>query len=152
MQEFVILYRQIFHSGMCGPRYLSRDAIFAAINAADRCNASGSKDTIAFHHAWNRRRAWLLYKLPQKAGKDLSLFLLAPAAYLCRTEAADDRDRLCGLAGLSIENHSLDINYSWSVDEVYLYLAKSFITQHKSLDIMRFTSLFITISGCSLPS
>ena len=108
---------------MCGPRYLSSDAIFAAINVADRCSASGFKDTIGFHHVWKRRRAWPLYKLPQKPGKDLSLSLLALAAYLCSTEATDDRDRLYGLTVLSTENHDLDINYSWSVDEVYLHLA-----------------------------
>ena len=106
---------------------------------------------MAFHHAFNRRRVWKFYKSMQK-GSDLSISLLAVAAYLCSHDATDDRDRLYGLTGLSTENHTLDINYSWSVDEVYLRFAQSFITQHKSLDIINFASLFVATPGSSLPS
>jgi hypothetical protein len=149
IQEFVIPSDVTF---WCGLRHLSRDTIVSALIIADRCNAPGFKDKTAFHHAWNRRRAWLLYKFAQKPGKDLSLPLLALAAYFCSNEATDDRDRLYGLTGLSIENHGLDFNYPWGVDEAYLRFAQSFIAQHKSLDIMSFASLFIATPGSSLPS
>ncbi len=133
-------------------RNISRTAVCAALRIADRCNFAGFKDTIAFHNAWNRRRAWLLYKIVHKPGKDLSLSLLALAAYFSSNEATYDQDRLYGLNALSTEHHALDINYSWSVDEVYLRFTQSFITQHKSLDIISFASLYSTTPGSSLPS
>ena len=149
IQEFVIPSRISF---WCGPRYISIDRIFGALTVVDRCNLPGFKDTIAFRHVWNRRRVWVLYKLVNKSGEDQTLSLLALAAYFCMNEATDDRDRLYGLTGLSTENHALNINYSWSVDEVYLRFAQSFIAQHLSLDIISFASLFVTTSGSSLPS
>ncbi|KAF1850140.1 uncharacterized protein K460DRAFT_422571 [Cucurbitaria berberidis CBS 394.84] len=145
IQEFVIPSAITF---WCGPRHISIDAIYAALTEADICSSNRFKGTIAFHHAWNRIRAWLLYKFVPRPG----LSLLALAAYFCINEATDDRDRLYGLTGLSTEDHALDIDYSCSVDEVYLRFAQSFITQHKSLDIISFASLFIATPGSSLPS
>ena len=149
-QEFVIPSSAAF---WCGPRQISGEAIFAALTVVNRCDTTGFKDTIAFHHAWNLRRAWLLYKSMQhKPRENYTLSLLALATYFCNNEATDDRDRLYGLTGLCTENHALDITYSQSVDEVYLRFAKSFITQHKSLDIVIFASLFNAAPGSSLPS
>ncbi|KAK5740833.1 hypothetical protein LTR17_004423 [Elasticomyces elasticus] len=136
----------------CGPRRLTRDDIFDALNTADRCKAPDFKDTIAFHHAWGRRRAWLLYDSVRGFEDRLNLSLVALAAYFCSNEATDDRDRVYGLFGLSSNNHGLEVSYSWSVDEVYLRFAQSFITQHKSLDIISFASLFVATPGSSLPS
>lgn len=149
IQEFIISSSISF---LCGTRNVSRTAVCAALWLADRCNCAGFKDTIAFHHAWNRRRAWLLQKITSKPGKDLALTLVALVAYFCANEATDDRDRLYGLYGLSTENHGLEINYHWHTDEVYLHFAQSFITQHKSLDILSFASLFSAAPGSSLPS
>lgn len=149
VQEFVISSSISF---WCGMRDISRTAVCTALWIADRCSSTGFKDTIAFHHAWSRRRAWRLYKNAHKTGKDLSLSLLALAAYFCTNEATHDQDRLYGLHALCTEHHALDINYSWSVDEVYLRFTQSFITQHQSLDIICFGSLFSTTPGSSLPS
>lgn len=149
VQEFVIPSSVSF---LCGTRTISRTAVCAALWVADRCNTTGFKDTIAFHYAWNRRRAWLLQKIVSKPGKGLGLTLLALVAYFCSNEATDDRDRLYGLAALSTENHGLEMNYHWHVDEVYLRFAQSFIEHHKSLDILSFASLFSTTPASSLPS
>ncbi len=145
IQEFVLPSTVSF---WCGPRHISREAIFDALIIADRDNSTGFKDTIAFHHAWNRRRAWLL----QQSVHNAHLSLLALAASLCSNEAKDDRDRLYGLIGLAAENHALEINYSWSVEEVYLRFAQSFITQHNLLDIISFASLFTATPGSLVPS
>jgi hypothetical protein len=148
IQEFVVPANIIF---WCGHRHISRDAIFAALCIADRCNAPNFKGSIAFHHAFNRRRAWLLSEAA-KAGKDVRLTLLALAAYFCNNEATDDRDRLYGFTGLCTEMHGLEINYAWSVEEVYLNFAKSFILTHRSLDILCFAALFKETSNSCLPS
>lgn len=148
IQEFAIPSKISF---WCGQRRISRDTIFAALTVADRCNAPNFKGTIAFHHAFNRRRVWLLYEAA-KVGTSVHLSLMALAAYFCSNEATDDRDRLYGFTGLCTEDHGLEINYAWSVDEVYLHFARSFITKHESLDILCFASLFSATSGSSLPS
>ena len=135
---------------------------------ADECNLLWLKRTVAFRYAWNRRRAWVLYKLINKpedelvnkpgdklvnrSGENHGLSLLALAAYSCMNEATDDRDRLYSLTGLSTENHALIVDYSRSMDEVYLQFAQSFIVKHKSLDIISFASLFIATPNSSLPS
>jgi hypothetical protein len=149
IQEFVV---PTSVSIWCGIRTVSQTAVAAALWVADRCNTTGFKDTNAFHIAWNRRRTCLIYSIVNKPGKDLGMSLLSLAAYLCSGDATDDRDRLYGLNGLSTENHGLAINYSWSVDKVYMEFAKSFIAKHKSLDIICFAPLFSATSGSSLPS
>ncbi|USP80387.1 hypothetical protein yc1106_07661 [Curvularia clavata] len=149
IQEFVIPSSVSF---LCGIRNVSRTAVCAALWVADRCNTTGFKDSIAFHHAWNRRRAWLLQKIISKPEKGLGLTLLALVAYFCSNEATDDRDRLYGLAALAAENHGLEVNYHWHTDEVYLRFAQSFIEHHKCLDILSFASLFSTTAASSLPS
>lgn len=119
----------------------------------DQCDPIGLKDTMAFHHPWTRRRAWYLHKFGlNKLGRSLDLSLLALAVYFCNYDTTDDRDRLYGLTGLCTENHGLEVNYSWTVDEVYLRFAKSFIMHHKSLDIISFASLFVATSSSALPS
>jgi Heterokaryon incompatibility protein (HET) len=136
----------------CGMRSISRTAVCSALWVADRSNSTGFKDTIAFHHAWNRRRAWLLYSIFNKPGRNFSLSLLSLATYFCSNEATDNRDRLYGLHAISTKSHDLEINYSLSVDEVYLRFAQSFIKHHNSLDIISFASLFRASPGSSLPS
>jgi hypothetical protein len=149
IQEFVIPVNVKF---WYGSRCLTRDAIFAALCMGDRCNAPGFKDSIAFHHAFNRRRAWLLYEFARTSGKDVSLSLLALVAYFCDCEATNDHDRLYGLTGLCREDHGIDINYATSVDDTYLQFAKAFIAKHKSLDIITFASIFVATPGSSTPS
>lgn len=149
IQEFVIPSNISF---WCGSQHISKDTLSSALIAANRCNTTGFKNPVAFHHAWTRRRAWVLYKAVLKPGESLNLSLLALAAYFCSMDATDDRDRLYGLAGLATEHHALEINYSWSVDEVYLRFAQSFVAKHKSLDILGFASLFTATPGSSLPS
>jgi hypothetical protein len=149
IQEFVV---PTSVSICCGIRTVNRTAVAAALWVADRCNTTGFKDTNAFHIAWNRRRTWLIYNIVNKPEKDLSISLLSLTAYFCSSDVTDDRDRLYGLNGLSTENHGLVINYSWNVDKVYMVFAKSFITKHKSLDIICFAPLFSATSGSSLPS
>jgi hypothetical protein len=149
-QEFVIPSRVTF---WCGPRRISGESIFAALSVIDRCDSTGFKNTIAFHHAWNRWRAWKLYKSTQHNPREnYTLSLLALATYFCNNEATDDRDRLYGLNGLCTENHGLEIIYSQSTDEVYLRFAQSFITKHQSLDIIPFASLFNATPSSFLPS
>ncbi|KAF2677706.1 HET-domain-containing protein [Lentithecium fluviatile CBS 122367] len=149
IQEFVIPTNISF---WCGPRELTRDSIFAALAIADRCSAPHFKGSVAFHHAFHRRRAWLLYESVRGSQKPLLLSLSALAAYFCSNEATDDRDRIYGLSGLATESHDLEISYTWSVEEVYLRFAQSFIAKHKSLDIVAFAGLFSASSGSSLPS
>ncbi|KAB2104040.1 hypothetical protein AG0111_0g7222 [Alternaria gaisen] len=149
IQEFVIPTNISF---WCGPRQLTRDSIFAALAVADRCNAPHFKDSVAFSHAFHRRRAWLLYESVRGSQKPLLLSLSALAAYLCSNEATDDRDRIYGLSGLAMETHDLKISYTWSVEEVYLRFAQSFIAKHRSLDIVAFAGLFTASPDSSLPS
>ncbi|KAF1970884.1 HET-domain-containing protein [Bimuria novae-zelandiae CBS 107.79] len=149
IQEFVIPSDVSF---WCGPRKLARDSVFTALIMADRCGAPDFTDSPAFIHAWHRRRAWLLYKPICEPGHTSGLSLAALAAYFANNEATDDRDRLYGLYGLGTENHGLEISYALTVDEVYLRFAQSFITRHKSLDIIGFASLFVASPGSSLPS
>jgi hypothetical protein len=132
----------------CGPRQISRDAMFTALYAADRCDVSRLKDSMAFLNSWNRSRAWFLHK----SEEEFSLSLLALAAFFCGNEATDDRDRLYGLNALATENHGLQVDYSKTVDEVYLHFAQSFIERHQSLDIICFASCFPSICHFSLPS
>lgn len=148
IQEFVVPSHV---SLWCDMRSISRTAICGALWVADRGNITGFKDTIAFHHAWNRRRAWALRTaLITPGGFDPSLLSLA--AYFCSNEATNDRDRLYGLLAIATERHGLEVNYSWTVDEVYLKFAQSFIKLHQSLDIICFASLFRAAVGSSLPS
>jgi hypothetical protein len=132
----------------CGPRQISRDTMFTALMVADKCNSSLFKESIAFHHSWNRSRAWFVHKSEEGFG----LSLLALAAYFCNNKATDDRDRLYGLHALATENHGLQVDYSKTVDEVYFHFAQSFIERHQSLDIICFASLFIPTRNSSLPS
>jgi hypothetical protein len=132
----------------CGPRQISRDTMFTALYVIDRCNLCNFKSSIAFHHSWNRSRAWFLHKSEERS----SLSLLALAAYFCSNKATDDRDRLYGLSALATESHGLQVDYSRTVEEVYLHFAQSFVERHKSLDIVCFASLFMSTHDSSLPS
>lgn len=57
IQEFAIPEEVTF---WYGTTIIRRDATFAALAMADRSNAPRFKDSIAFRHWFNRRRAWLL--------------------------------------------------------------------------------------------
>lgn len=149
IQEFTIPERVTF---WYGARQLQRTAIFKALSVARLCNVRVFKDSTAFYNAWNRRRAFMLNEHARRTGKDMKLSLVALAAYFCHNDATDDRDRLYGLTSLSANNHGLVIDYSLSVNEVYIRFARSFITEHKSLDIISFASIFAATPGSSLPS
>jgi hypothetical protein len=149
IQEFVIPENVKF---WYGPRCLTRVSILAALCMEDRCNAPGFKDSIAFHPAFNRRRAWLLHESARTSGKDVSLPLLALIAYFCDCEATNDHDRMYGLTGLCREDHGIDIDYATSVDDTYFQFTKAFVTKHKSLDMITFASMFVATPGSSTPS
>lgn len=73
-------------------------------------------------------------------------------AYFCDCDATNDKNRFYGLAGLSSNNHGFDVDYSLGAEEVYLRFAKSFITQHNSLDTISFAVIFAPEEGYSLLS
>jgi hypothetical protein len=149
LQEFVI---PSIVSFWCGSKQNTRRSLFSAIIVAYRCKIFENRLSVALHHAFHRRRAWLLYESVRESKNFITLPLTTLAAYFCSNEASDDRDRIYGLAGLCTEDHHLEINYAWTVEEVYLRFAKSFITTHRSLDIIPFASLFVASPDSSLPS
>jgi hypothetical protein len=57
IQEFMLAKGISF---WCGTQNLDRSAIFGALFVADKCNAPGFKGSLAFHHAWNRRRTRMI--------------------------------------------------------------------------------------------
>ncbi|KAK8023811.1 hypothetical protein PG993_011877 [Apiospora rasikravindrae] len=147
VQEFVIPSSISF---WCGMQNVSRTAVCHSISVADRCTSSGLKETLAFRHGFNRRRAWKLYKTGKYV--DLNLSLLALAAYFSCMDATDDRDRLYGLMALSTDRCFLDVSYSPSSEEVYQGFTEAFIARHKSLDIICFASIYVAQPGSFLPS
>ncbi|CAI6332426.1 unnamed protein product [Periconia digitata] len=149
VQEFVIPFDISF---WCGERNISRDVVFDALMVADQCGPRSFRESVMIHHAFSRIRAWKLYRTWQSSGSNLNMPLLGLVAYFSSNEASDDRDRLYGLTGLSTEKHGLLIDYSRSVDEVYLGFAMSFIEKHASLDILSFASLYTASPGSTLPS
>ncbi|KAK8105186.1 hypothetical protein PG999_008545 [Apiospora kogelbergensis] len=148
IQEFVIPPTLSF---WCGNRDVSRMAVFRSLSAADRCTSVGIKETRAFRCAFNRKRVWDLYVEAAKRGKGgkacLSLPLVPLVAYFSCMDATNDRDRLYGLRALATDGDHLDVDYSLSVQEVYLRFAQAFIERHKSLDIM----CFATVHSVPLP-
>ncbi|KAF6803314.1 hypothetical protein CMUS01_15122 [Colletotrichum musicola] len=149
VQEFV-LPRSV--SFWCGMRNVSRVAVCRSIQVADRCTSVGIKETIAFAYGNNRRRAWNLYQTGKKPGAKLDMSLLALAAYFCCMDTTDDRDRLFGLMALSTNSSSLRVDYFLTVPEVYLRYTQSFITEHKSLDIICLASIYNAPSDSLWPS
>lgn len=126
-----------------GTRSVSRSAVEGALMAGDQCTALPFKGSPGWRHGWNRRRVQRLHE----QGRQMSLTALA--AYSSCFDATDDRDRLYGIRALAMDALVLDIDYSLSVEDVYLRFAKSFISYHRSLDIICFASLYT--SSC-LPS
>ncbi|AEO59653.1 hypothetical protein MYCTH_2308117 [Thermothelomyces thermophilus ATCC 42464] len=149
VQEFVLAPSVTF---WCGMRNVSRVAVCRSIGIADKCTSTGIKETLAFTHANNRRRAWGLYKASRKPGASLSFSLLALAAYFCCMDASDDRDRLYGVMALATDRSMLEIDYSLRTEEVYTRFTRSFITHYKSLDIICFASTYTPPSGSIRPS
>lgn len=149
VQEVVIPANVSF---WCGSRQLSREVLFASLEMADRSSAPEFKGNIAFPNAFHRRRAWHLYESIRTSDQPPNLSLIALAAYFSNNKATDERDLIYGLLGLCTENHSVEVSYSQSVDDVYLHFAQSFIKQHQSLDIISFGALFVSTSGSSVPS
>lgn len=149
VQEFV-LPRSV--SVWCGMRSASRVAVCNSVLMADKCNPLNIKDDLAFAHANNRRRPWILDIAERQPGVDLNMSLVALAAYFCCMDATDDRDRLYGLMALSTDKVLLRADYLLSTEEVYLRFAQSFIEQHKSLDIICLASVYSAPSGSSRPS
>ena len=149
VQEMVIPANVSF---WCGSRELGREVIFASLLMADGCYAPEFRGNIAFFNAFHRRRAWLLNEPIRTSAEPPKLSLIALASYFSNNEATDNRDLIYGLLGLCTEDHSLEVSYSKSVDEIYLHFAQSFINQHQSLDILSFGALFASTSGSSVPS
>lgn len=133
-------------------RNVSRVAVCRSISTADKCTLVGIKETLAFTHANNRRRAWGLYKAGKRTGVNLTLSLPALAAYFCCMNATDDRDRLYGLMALSTDRFVPYADYRLSAQEVYLRFTRAFIAHHKSLDIICMASIYGAPSGSSRPS
>ncbi|KAL2754100.1 hypothetical protein ACRALDRAFT_1093265 [Sodiomyces alcalophilus JCM 7366] len=149
VQEFV---RPTSLSFWCGMRNVSRVAVCRSIKVADQCTSVGIKGMIAFSHGNNRRRAWNLYKAGKKPGANLSLSLVALAAYFCCMDATDDRDRLYGLMALCTNPSILQVDYFLSAPEVYLRFTQSFIEEHKSLDVICLASTYSALPGSLRPS
>lgn len=149
VQEFVL---PASVSLWCGMRSVSRVAMCNSITMADRCTSVGIKETLAFPYANNRKRAWVLYKARSQLGDNLTLSLVALAAYFCCMDATDERDRLYGLMALSTDSFLPSVDYSLSAQEVYLRFAQSFIAEHKSLDIICLASIYSAPLGSSQPS
>ncbi|KAK4171220.1 heterokaryon incompatibility protein-domain-containing protein [Triangularia setosa] len=147
VQEFVVPESVSF---WCGMGEASREAVSLSICMADICTSAGVKENPAFTLANNRRRAWSLYKVGRK--QELTLTLLASAAYFSCMDATDDRDRLYGLIGLATAQSSLRVDYTKKAAEVYLQFTKSFIEDHKSLDIICFAATYSAPSGTPVPS
>ncbi|KAL2168169.1 hypothetical protein VTG60DRAFT_337 [Thermothelomyces hinnuleus] len=168
IQEFVIPPTLLF---WCGIREISRDTVCYALTAVDRCTTIGIKETRAFRYAYNRKRAWNLYEAAKAAATEKenngtnpearatrhgdgggggggvshnrgrSQPLLSLTAYFSCMDATDDRDRLYGLRALATDGDFLDVDYTLSVQEVYLRFAQAFIERHKSLDIICFATV-----------
>lgn len=149
VQEFV-LPRSV--SCWCGTRNVSRVAVCNSVLMADKCTSIGIKENLVFTHANNRRRAWILYNAGKEPGVDLNLSLLALAAYFCCMDATDDRDRLYGLMALSTDEKLPRADYLLSTEEVYMRFTRSFIEQHKFLDIICLASIYSAPPGSSRPS
>ena len=149
VQEFA-LPRSI--SFWCGLRNVSRVAVCRSLGVADQCTSIGIKGTTAFPHGNHRRRVWNLYRTGKKPGANLTLSLLALAAYFCCMDATDDRDRLYGLMALSTNPSVLQVDYLLGTQEVYLRFTQSVIAEHKSLDVICFASFYSAPSSSSLPS
>lgn len=160
IQEFVIPPTLLF---WCGKRAISRDTVCYALTGVDRCNGIGIKETRAFRYAYNRKRAWNLYEAAKAAATEKvnngishhggrSQPLLSLTAYFSCMDATDDRDRLYGLRALATDGDFLDVDYTLSVEEVYLKFAQAFIERHKSLDIICFATVYSAASESLLPS
>jgi hypothetical protein len=149
IQEFVIPTKLSF---WCGSQDVGRTAVCHSLSVADRCPSMGIRETLAFIHAFNRKRAWNLYEAGKNPRVNLSLSLVALGAYFCCMDATNDRDRLYGLMALSTDASLLDVSYYLSSEEVYLRFAQAFIARYKSLDIICFASIYKASSGSSRPS
>ncbi|KAF3008223.1 hypothetical protein E8E14_009572 [Neopestalotiopsis sp. 37M] len=149
VQEFVIPSSISF---WCGIREVDRTYICNSLSVADKCTSSGFKETIAFRCGFNRKRAWEIYKYSQHNRRNSGLSLLALAGYFCFMDATEERDRLYGLMALSSDSFLLRVNYSISNPEVYMRFAQTFISHHKSLDIICFASIYSPPAGSSRPS
>lgn len=138
-----------------GTRSVDRATVVGALRAANLCTTHPFKETLAFRHAWNRKRLQLLQELgsrPPEAHTFRGMSLTALAAYTSCFEATDDRDRLYGVRGLANDARFLKVDYSLSVEEVYFRFVKSFIHHYKSLDVICFASIYGPPPGSSLPS
>ncbi|EEU40054.1 uncharacterized protein NECHADRAFT_99083 [Fusarium vanettenii 77-13-4] len=145
LQEYALPTSVEFWYGM---RSVSRTAVDGALMAGDQCTGAAFKGTLAFRHGFNRRRVQRLYALGQGTRSVAAL-----VAYGSCFESTDDRDRLYGIRALATDSFLLKVDYSLSVEQVYLNFAKSFIDYYKSLDIICFASLYSAASsGSSLPS
>ena len=150
IQEFVISLNMMF---WCGLQEASKAAVCRSLSVADKCTSVGIKETLAFRYGFNRRRVWDLYEAELKHGLKSTRSLLSLAAYFCFMDVTDDRDRLYGMMAMSTDGLSLlDVNYSWTCEDVYMRFTQAFIAQYKSLDIICFASVFSAPSESTLPS
>jgi len=135
-----------------GRRQLSRFVVKGALIDADQCTSSTFKATPAFRHGFSRRRMQILHERGRAEGQKLSMSLVALAGYSSCFEATDDRDRLYGIKGLATDTEFLDVDYSCSVDEIYLRFARAYIQHYRCLDIICFASIHRPLPGSVLPS
>lgn len=150
IQEFVMPPSLSF---WCGTEEVGRTAVCHSLSVTDKCSAIGIRNTIAFRHGFNRRRVWALYMAGQKRDVPPSRSLVSLAAYFCFSDSTDDRDRLYGLLALSTDRALLPaVDYSLSLEEVYMQFARSFIEHHRSLDIICFASVYSAAEASGLPS
>ncbi|KAI2626667.1 heterokaryon incompatibility protein-domain-containing protein [Hypoxylon sp. NC1633] len=149
LQEYAIPANVSF---WCGMRRVGRSAVECALMTGDQCTALAFKASTSFFHGFARQRVQKLYHLPQKPGTTLTRSLVALAAYSSCFEATDDRDRLYGIRALATDAFLMDVDYSLSVEEIYLNFTKSCIEHYKSLDVICFASTYSSPPGSLLPS
>ncbi|KAK4494663.1 hypothetical protein PRZ48_014019 [Zasmidium cellare] len=149
LQESLVPRDVVYH---CGTKYLSEEQYMRAtlLTAGDLIPEVVSKDEQPWAAMWNRRRItqWFL-----KDEADVwegrrpghSIKLLALLAYTRHTLASDDQDYIYSLVGCvndtdrSVVGHP---NYALDVGSTYTRFCRDWITGHRSLDILCFTTLF----------
>ncbi|PMD45907.1 HET-domain-containing protein [Hyaloscypha variabilis F] len=130
LQEYIVPRKFVFH---CGTENMDRDDLNKAMTAISLCRKID--ETLiankAFEAAWIRRRVLNLYQ----AGVPIQLTGLM--AYISDYKASDPRDRIYSVLGLAADRSLADPpRYEDHLEKVYSSLVRSFITHHKSLDII----------------
>ncbi|KAF2103265.1 hypothetical protein NA57DRAFT_72240 [Rhizodiscina lignyota] len=151
IQEYALSKRV---SLWCGDRIVSREAFSHSLELLNRPHNKDVPDGPAFANGWNRRRVQMWHTLKsQPEFRNLAgMSLAALAAYCGNCDATDDRDRLYALRAIATDYELLEVDYTLSTEDVYLRFTQSFISHHRSLDIICLAHTYWQFEGSSLPS